>query len=81
MITSAGIILAGTFAALMVSTLQSLFQIGAAVALGVLVDTFIVRSALVPALAALVGRLNWWPAKHPMGHGGLFRLLAERLRK
>jgi len=31
--------------------------------------------------AALVGRLNWWPAKHPVGHGGLFRLLAERLRK
>lgn len=80
-ITSAGIILAGTFGALMFSTLQSQFQIGAAVALGVLVDTFIVRSALVPALAALVGRLNWWPAKHPVGHGGLFRLLAERLRK
>ena len=80
-ITSAGIILAGTFAALMVSTLQSLFQIGAAVALGVLVDTFIVRSALVPAIAALVGRWNWWPAKHPIGHGGFFRWLAERLQR
>lgn len=79
-ITSAGIILAGTFAALMVSTLQSLFQIGAAVALGVLLDTFIVRSALVPAIAALVGRWNWWPSKHPIGHGGIFRLWTERLR-
>ena len=80
-ITSAGIILAGTFGALMVSSLQSLFQIGAAIALGVLLDTFIVRSALVPAVAALVGRLNWWPAKHPIGHGGLLRLLAELVRR
>ncbi len=80
-ITSAGIILAGTFGAMMVSSLQSLFQIGAAIALGVLLDTFIVRSALVPAVAALVGRLNWWPAKRPIGHGGLLRMLAEILRR
>ena len=80
-ITSAGIILAGTFAALMVSSLQSLFQIGAAVAIGVLVDTFIVRALLVPAIAAFVGRFNWWPAKHPVGHGGIFRLLSEKLFK
>ena len=79
-ITSAGIILAGTFGALMVSSLQTLFQIGAAIALGVLLDTFIVRSALVPAIAALMGRLNWWPAKRPIGHGGMFRWLAERLK-
>ncbi len=77
-ITSAGIILAGTFAALMVSPMQSLFQIGATVALGVLIDTFIVRGVLVPALVALVGRLNWWPAPRPLGHGGIFRLLFAR---
>lgn len=60
-ITSAGVILAGTFAALMTAPLQVLFQMGAAVALGVLLDTFIVRSILVPALTALFGDWSWWP--------------------
>jgi len=60
-ITSAGIILAGTFAALMTAQVQILFQVGAAVALGVLIDTFIVRSLLVPAITALVGDFAWWP--------------------
>jgi len=80
-ITSAGIILAGTFAALMVSSLQSLFQIGTAIAIGVLVDTFIVRALLVPATTAIVGRFNWWPAKHPIGQGGVFHLLTKKLLK
>ena len=60
-ITSAGIILAGTFAALALSPLQSLFQIGLAVAIGVLIDTFIIRAVLVPALASIFGEWNWWP--------------------
>jgi len=79
-ITSAGIILAGTFGALMTSSITSLFQIGAAIAMGVLLDTFVVRAVLVPSIAAILGRWNWWPAKHPIGHGGLFRLLAERVK-
>jgi putative drug exporter of the RND superfamily len=61
LITSAGIVLAGTFAVLMLLTLEQLFQLGFAVALGVLVDTFIVRTLLVPALAFLAGRGSWWP--------------------
>ncbi len=61
-ITSAGIILAGTFAALMASPLQILFQTGAAVAMGVLIDTFLVRSLLIPALTALFGEFSWWPS-------------------
>jgi RND superfamily putative drug exporter len=61
-ITSAGIILAGTFAALMTAPLEILFQVGAAVALGVLLDTFVVRSLLVPALIAVFGDLSWWPS-------------------
>jgi RND superfamily putative drug exporter len=61
-VTSAGIILAGTFAALMTAPLQVLFQMGAAVALGVLIDTFIVRSLLVPALTAVFGDWSWWPS-------------------
>jgi len=60
-ITSCGIILAGTFAALMFSPIKMLFQIGLAIALGVLIDTFLVRSFLVPAIASLLGRWNWWP--------------------
>jgi RND superfamily putative drug exporter len=60
-ITSAGLILAGTFGALVSSPLQLLFQVGLAVALGVLIDTFVVRSLLVPALTAFIGERAWWP--------------------
>jgi RND superfamily putative drug exporter len=60
-ITSAGLILAGTFGALVSSPLQLLFQVGLAVALGVLIDTFVVRSLLVPALTAYIGERAWWP--------------------
>jgi RND superfamily putative drug exporter len=60
-ITSAGLILAGTFGALVTSPLQLLFQVGLAVGLGVLIDTFIVRSLLVPALTAFIGERAWWP--------------------
>ena len=61
-ITSAGMILAGTFSALMVLPLQDLMQLGFAVAAGVLIDTFITRTLIVPALVALFGRWNWWPS-------------------
>lgn len=60
-ITSAGIVLAATFAALGVLPLIFLAQIAFIVGLGVLVDTFIVRSLLVPGLIADVGRVAWWP--------------------
>ena len=60
-ITSAGLILAGTFGALITSPLQLLFQVGITVGLGVLIDTFIVRSLLVPAITAFVGEWAWWP--------------------
>ncbi len=62
-ITSAGLILAGTFSAMMILPLQSLFQLGFTVALGVLVDTFIVRTILVPSIAFKLGKWNWWPSK------------------
>jgi putative drug exporter of the RND superfamily len=60
-ITSAGLILAGTFGALITSPLQLLFQVGVTVALGVLIDTFIIRSLLVPAITAVIGERAWWP--------------------
>ena len=62
-ITSAGIILAGTFGALMTLPLRDLFQIGLAVAIGVLLDTFVTRTVMVPGIVLLLGRWNWWPSK------------------
>ncbi len=62
-ITSAGIILAGTFAALGVSPIKMLLQIGGAIAMGVLIDTFVVRTLLVPSVAVILDRWNWWPSK------------------
>ncbi len=64
-ITSAGIIMAGTFAAMMASSLLGLVQLAFAVAVGTLLDTFVIRGALVPAIATLLGRWNWWPGKGP----------------
>ena len=64
-ITSAGIILSGTFAALLTGEVAGLLEIGFAVAFGVLVDTFVVRTVLDPALAALFGRWTWWPGGVP----------------
>jgi len=62
-ITSAGFVLAGTFAAL--ATLPSTFttELGFAVAFGILLDTIVVRSVLVTALNLDVGRWMWWPSK------------------
>ncbi len=61
-ITSAGIVLAGTFAALGVLPLVFLTEIGFTVAVGVLIDTFLVRSLLVPALVLEIGDRVWWPS-------------------
>jgi uncharacterized membrane protein YdfJ with MMPL/SSD domain len=60
-ITSAGLILAGTFAALLLAPLPNLRQIGFGVTIGILIDTFVVRSLLVPATTMLLGRWAFWP--------------------
>ena len=61
-ITSAGIVLAGTFSTLAVLPLVVLTEIGFTIAIGVLLDTFVVRSILVPALALDLGDRIWWPS-------------------
>ena len=61
-ITSAGMVLAATFAALGVIPILFLAQIAFIVAFGVLLDTFVVRTLLVPALALDLGRVIWWPS-------------------
>ncbi|EXG79599.1 MMPL family transporter [Cryptosporangium arvum] len=63
-ITSAGVVLAATFSALCVLPLTPSLQLGVIVAVGVLIDTFVVRSLLVPALALHTGRRFWWPSRH-----------------
>jgi RND superfamily putative drug exporter len=73
-ITSAGIVLAGTFSVLAVLPLVFLTEIGFVVAFGVLLDTFLVRSVLVPALVYEVGPKVWWPSalarREPPGGDG-----------
>ncbi|MFF4508595.1 MMPL family transporter [Streptomyces sp. NPDC001401] len=65
-ITSAGLVLAGTFAALGTLPMVGFAEIGFAVALGVLLDTFVIRSVLVTSLFLDVGKKVWWP--HHLAH-------------
>ncbi|HEX6585283.1 MAG TPA: MMPL family transporter [Solirubrobacterales bacterium] len=69
-ITSAGIILAGTFSVLMTLPVTYTFDLGLMVALGILLDTFIVRTIMVPAAVELLGDRVWWPST-AKGGGGL----------
>ncbi|HEY6550228.1 MAG TPA: MMPL family transporter [Solirubrobacterales bacterium] len=62
-VTGAGLILAGTFATLILLPLEELVQIGATVAIGVLLDTFVVRALLIPAITYLCGERAWWPGR------------------
>jgi len=63
-VTSAGIILAGTFAVLGIAGGSSeAQQLGFSIAFGVLLDTFFVRTLLIPSIAVLLGPWNWWPSK------------------
>jgi RND superfamily putative drug exporter len=75
-VTSAGLVLAGTFGVLAVvagssASGQQVQAIGFGLAIGILMDTFVVRTLLVPATATLLGRWNWWPAR-------MSRLSADR---
>jgi RND superfamily putative drug exporter len=60
-VTSAGLVFAATMAAMMFSKLIVLAQMGSTIAIGLLVDTLIVRSLLMPSIATLLGRWFWWP--------------------
>ena len=68
-ITSAGILLAAVFAVLGVLPLVTLTQVGITVAIGVLLDTLVVRTVIVPALAFILGEKFWWPSKPAAGAG------------
>jgi len=70
-VTSAGLVLAGTFGVLAVvgsgsagaQNVRTIVDVGVGLALGVLMDTFLVRTLLVPSVAVLIGRWNWWPSR------------------
>ena len=68
-IAGAGIVLAAVFAVLGVLPLIVLTQIGIIVGLGILLDTFLVRTVMIPALFTLVGPRIWWPALRDAGYG------------
>ena len=80
-VSSAGLVLAGTFGVLAISAGHSpgasqIRDIGVGLAVGILMDTFLVRTLLVPSTVALLGRWNWWPTKmgrksSSLGDGGL----------
>ncbi len=60
-ITSAGLIFAASMLGLMVASITTMIQVGFVIGVGILLDTFVVRTITVPAMAAIVGRANWWP--------------------
>jgi putative drug exporter of the RND superfamily len=67
-VTSAGLVLAGTFGVFAIvggrgSGGSMVIDVGTGIALGILMDTFLVRSLLVPSTVALLGRWNWWPSR------------------
>ncbi|WP_082690339.1 RND family transporter [Mycobacterium sp. M26] len=64
-ITSAGLIFAASMLAFTFSSILTAVQMGFVIGVGLLLDTFVVRTLTVPAMAVLVGEKNWWPSKPP----------------
>jgi RND superfamily putative drug exporter len=67
-VTSAGLVLAGTFSVFAIVGARSsggsqIVNVGVGLAVGILMDTFVVRTVLVPCTVVLLGRWNWWPSK------------------
>ncbi|MDQ3935571.1 MAG: MMPL family transporter [Actinomycetota bacterium] len=76
-ITSAGLILAGTFSVLMTLPVTFVFNIGFMVAVGILLDTFVVRTVMVPAAVELLGDRVWWPSDASGGGSALHEETGE----
>jgi RND superfamily putative drug exporter len=66
-ITSAGIIFAASMFGLLFGSLSTMVQTGFIIGVGLLIDTFVVRTITVPAAAAMIGHANWWPSKPTAG--------------
>jgi RND superfamily putative drug exporter len=63
-VSAAGLILAGTFASMLLAGVAFLYELGFAVSVGILLSAFVMALFLVPGLTALIGHTAWWP-----GHG------------
>ncbi len=74
-ITSAGMIFAASMLSLVTASITTMVQAGFTIGIGILLDTFLVRTATVPALVALIGRASWWPRIHPEKCGGMLLAL------
>jgi RND superfamily putative drug exporter len=68
-ITSAGLIFSASMFGLTFSSISNIVQVGFIIGVGLLLDTFLVRTITVPAMAVLVGKANWWPSKGPTPNG------------
>jgi len=79
-VTVAGLTLAGSFALLAIVPLRSFREFAFIMAVGVLIDTFVVRTFLVPALTSLFGERAWWPGRrvHPLSKGEFLSLVGGR---
>jgi RND superfamily putative drug exporter len=77
-ITAAGLIFAASMCGLLFSSIGTVVQGGFVIGVGILLDTFVVRTITVPAIAALVGKANWWPSR--MGTGHRAHVMYVRLR-
>lgn len=69
-VSTAGMVFAVTMLAMLASPTHSIGQVGSTIGIGLLLDTFVVRALTVPAIAALVGRANWWPGRTESGTKG-----------
>ena len=68
MITAAGVIFAASMFGMLFASISTLVQAGFIIGTGLLLDTFLVRTITVPAIAVLVGKANWWPSQPPPPH-------------
>jgi RND superfamily putative drug exporter len=64
-ITAAGVIFAASMFGMLFASISTLVQAGFIIGIGLLLDTFLVRTITVPAIAVLIGKWNWWPSKPP----------------
>jgi RND superfamily putative drug exporter len=71
LMTAAGLVFAASMFALLLASISTMVQVGLITALGLLLNTFLVRTIAVPAMAVLVGRANWWPSRWRPGQHAL----------
>ncbi|BBX96087.1 MMPL/RND family transporter [Mycobacterium lacus] len=79
-ITSAGLIFAASMFGLVGASINVMAQAGFTIGIGIVIDTFLVRTVTVPALAAMIGQANWWPSTLGQGEAPLMSL-RNRIRK